>query len=104
MITTLFEFVHNLDKDGIVYISEAESIEISFEGNRVFSIKSEDLIYGRVLLCRMNEIKRFFIVLKNNTIFSLDELSINEIRNIMKEYEGIKDFESFKLIKVFSSL
>jgi hypothetical protein len=104
MITALFEIVSDLDKDNIVYMDMIESIEICFEGNAVLSIVSNVPVYGRVLLCRMDGIKTFFIVLKNKTIFSLDELSNSEIREIIKEYNVIKSFESLKMIRTFANL
>jgi len=116
MIVSNFEVInHIFDDDTVIFEMEYPTITITFSGNTIknikldyYSIIEEDItvddIYGKVLLSHMDGLKRFFIVLRNKTIFCLDEYTITDINNIIESYETIKNLDSFKLIHSFSSL
>jgi len=117
MIISEFETVKDIFDDGVVAFDfNTPPIKIAFRGNRIVSIDfiggvynelvipEIDTIYGKILLSYLDGIQTFFIVLKNKTIFSIDYLPITTLQNIIINYETIREFDSFKLIKSFSDL
>src|SRR4030065_628781 len=82
-------------------------VAITFSGNKVVDMKHpinedtmvEESLYGKVLMAyEMDEIKSLYIILKNKTIFSIDDWEMSEVNQAISQHSVIKDFESLKLI------
>lgn len=84
-------------------MQEGEDVTITFEGNRVFEIDKP--VHGRVLFCKMDGLSAFFIVLKNKTIFSLDDrFPSSLIREMVDQYEALKEAPSFEILENYIKL
>ena len=99
------EYVVDFDFDHIM--------PIMFSGNRVIKMEmpiskafiNESDCYGKILVAyEDDELKTFYLILKNRTIFSLDTWDIKEIKKALDYYSIIKEFESLKVIRAFVNL
>jgi hypothetical protein len=115
MIKSRFSVIKKVEYDSkgnfqSCYAEEEDSFIICFSGNRVISFEGIDRkdLYARILLCWEDGLDRIFVVLKNNRIYNLDNLYMNEkykmITYMVNYPELLCGFESLDDIEVFSKL
>ena len=78
MITCNFSVVEDvirIDKNNINYVADpSDFFTMSFNGNMVHGISGETLnsLYGKLLICWMDGVNSFFVILKPNNIIHVD--------------------------------
>jgi len=104
MIKANFSIVKNVDiEDGSLQIDNIDEFFVIFSGTKIVksSISKIEIIYGRVILCWMDGINEFFIILRNNNIYQLDKnnrISLNYIidhPDIFVVLDSIEDVRTF---------
>ena len=110
MIIGEFSIVKNvirIDDKNSNYISDPnDSFQLSFNGDLVYEIigQTRQSLYGKLLLCWMNGVHTFYVILKPSKIVQIDGDDFILCKYLTNHSDMIRGLEDIELVKAFARL
>ena len=104
---SIVDDVIKIDDKNINYISDPkDSFSLIFNGDVVYEVRGEtrSTLYGRLLLCWMNGVHTFYVILKPNKILQIDGDDFILCKYLTNHSDMIRGLDDIELVKAFARL
>lgn len=107
MISTKFSIVDDIelvDESNYNYVADpTDNFTLTFNGEHIYNVSGQSFatLFGKLLICWMDGVHTFYVILKPNKLIRIDNADYKLCSYLVKNHELIREIESLDDIRTF---